>query len=120
VLEWCKLFADKNGKHYWKKIVTDAESFRTKLLAHIGTDEAGFQKEIDTMLRYRDKFIAHLDSDPVMYIPSLDIAKKSVWFYYAYILNHEAASLASLAPDLDYGYSVAEEEAGKVYVKAAL
>jgi hypothetical protein len=27
VLEWCKLFADKQGKHYWKKIVTDAESF---------------------------------------------------------------------------------------------
>lgn len=120
VLEWCKLFADKNGKHYWRKIVTDAESFRIQLLAYVGTDEAGFQTEIDTMLRYRDKFIAHLDSDPVMFIPSLEIARKAAWFYYAYLLSHEDTSLAALAPDLDHGYSMAEKEAGRVYLKAAV
>jgi hypothetical protein len=90
VLEWCKLFADKQGKHYWKKIVTDAESFEAGLLQHLDLDTATFQSEVDAMRRYRDKFFAHLDSEYTMNIPRLDVAKQSVWFYHAYIVNHEA------------------------------
>jgi len=117
VLEWCKLFADKKGKHYWKNIVSNPDEFRAGLLLHIGTKEAGFQKDIDIMLRYRDKFIAHLDSDPIMFIPALDAAKKAVWFYYAHVVDHEGANLAGLPPDLEAGYLQTEDEARIVYRK---
>ena len=99
-------------------VVTDPDDFRVKLLSYLGIDETGLQGEIDTMLRYRDKFIAHLDSDPIMFIPALDAAKKAVWFYYGYILDHENISLAGLPPDLEEGYIQTEDEARKVYLKA--
>lgn len=77
VLEWCKLFADKNGKHFWGNIVSNSAAFKTALLAHLGIDDAAFGKEIEAMLRYRDKFLGHLDSDVVMNIPGLEIGKRA-------------------------------------------
>ncbi len=118
VLDWCKLFADRRGKHYWGNIAADPYDFRVKLLNHLRTDEAGFQKDIDTMLRYRDKFIAHLDSDTIMNIPALDAAKKAVWFYYSYVFACENVILAGLPADLDAGYMETEDEAAAVYRKA--
>jgi hypothetical protein len=118
VLEWCKLFADRRGKHYWRNIAADPDDFRVKLLNHLGIDEVGFQKDIDIMLRYRDKFIAHLDSDIIMNIPALDAAKKAVWFYHGYVLAHENIVLAGLPADLDKGYMETEDEAATVYRKA--
>jgi hypothetical protein len=44
VLEWCKLFADPNGKHHWSKIVSDPTSFKTQLLDHLGIDETDSRK----------------------------------------------------------------------------
>jgi hypothetical protein len=69
------------------------------------------------MRQYRDKFLAHLDSDEVMNIPALDIAKRAVWFYHAYVVQHEAqpGDLAGLPVKLDAGYSQCEDEARTVY-----
>jgi hypothetical protein len=121
VLEWCKLFADGNGKHHWSKIVSDPVGFKSELMNHLGIDEAAFQREIDVMRKYRDKFLAHLDSDEVMQIPSLNIAKKAVWFYYAYVVQHEAqpGDLAGFPGDLDAGYAQCEEKAQAIYVRNA-
>ena len=117
VLEWCKLFADPRGEHYWRKIVSDPARFQKELLYHLGVDEAAFGKEIEVMRRYRDKFLAHLDSDEVMNIPCLDIAKKSIWFYYGYVVEHEAqeTDLTGLPCELDAGYAQCEAEAHAVY-----
>lgn len=117
VLEWCKLFGDPKGEHYWKKIVSDAATFEKELLNHLGIDNAAFQKEIEVMRKYRDKFLAHLDSDEVMNIPALDIAKKAVWFYHAHLVQHEAqpGDLAGLPIELDVGYAQCEEEARTIY-----
>lgn len=40
MLEWCKLFADKKGKHYWGNVVTDKVGFKAGLLKALGIDEA--------------------------------------------------------------------------------
>jgi hypothetical protein len=117
VLEWCKLFADRRGKHYWGNIAADPNDFRAKLLNDLQIDETGFQREIDIMLRYRDKFIAHLDSDKIMNIPALDAAKKAVWFYYGYVLAHDNITAAGFPGDLEKGYLETEEEAATVYQK---
>ena len=119
VLEWCKLFGDDKGKHYWANVVTDPATFKRDLLAHLGLVDADFQDCISEMRHYRDKFLAHLDSDRTMNIPKLDIPKKAVWFYHAHIVKHEAGKddLAGLAVELDAGYEQSQKEAKAVFEK---
>ena len=121
VLEWCKLLGDKNGKHYWGKVVTDPLSFEAGLLRHLGMNDAAFQKEIEIIRHYRDKFLGHLDDDLTMNIPGLDVAKAAVWFYHGHIVSREAKAgeLYGLAMDIDAGYRLSENEAKLVFEAAA-
>lgn len=98
VLEWCKLFGDEKGEHYWGNIVSDPASFEKNLLSTLGISASEFEAHIETIRRYRDKFVAHLDSDKVMNIPDLEIAKKAVLFYQRHILNEEAQATDLLGP----------------------
>jgi hypothetical protein len=115
VLEWCKLFADRNGKHSWGNVVADPAGFKTALLAHLGLDLAAFEREIEVMVRYRDKFLAHLDSEVVMNIPGLEIAKKAAWFYYSYLVANESTELAGFDSELNVLYTAFEREAEAAY-----
>lgn len=117
VLEWCKLFADEKADHHWGRIVTDPATFKQALLTQLGINEVALKREIEEIRHYRDKFVAHLDSEPVMTIPRLDRAKQSVWFYHAHIVGLEAnkGDLTGLPMDLDAAYAQAEEEAATVY-----
>ena len=78
VLEWCKLLADKDEQHHWKRIVTNPIGFKISLLDDLKLDEAEFKEYINVMRAYRDRFVAHLDSENIMKIPKLDVAKKAV------------------------------------------
>ena len=89
VLEWCKLFADSRGKHYWRKLITDPDKFQSELLARLHLAETEFQAYTEKMRAYRDKFVAHLDTEEVMHIPILRTARQSASFLYEYILHHE-------------------------------
>ena len=89
VLEWCKLFADNNGKHHWKRIVQDHAAFLTSLCDHLGVSTKEFQDYQKHVLRYRDKFIAHLDEDRVMHIPKMRVARKSAAYLYEHLLRDE-------------------------------
>ena len=90
VMEWCKIFADKRGKHYWESIV-NYQNFKIDMLSHICIKEARFENYIKEMLHYRDKFIAHLDDEDTMNIPRLDIAEKAVLFLYDHLVLQEAS-----------------------------
>src|ERR1700733_933850 len=92
VLEWCKLLGDLRGEHHWRQIVTDAAIFETELLRHLGMNAAEFDDYIKQMREYRDKFVAHLDSDRVMNPPRLDTALSSVKFYHAKVARTEATA----------------------------
>jgi hypothetical protein len=117
VLEWCKLFADKKGKYYWGNVVTDKAGFKAGLLKALEIDEAGFEQVIESMRHYRDKFLAHLDSEGTMNIPALDIPKKATWFYYACLVANEAVDeeFLGLDADLDLLYRRMEMEAEAAY-----
>jgi hypothetical protein len=56
-----------------------------------------------------------------MDVPILDVHKKAIWFYYAYIVNHEAqpGDLAGLPQDLEKGYKETEYEAVAVYQQSS-
>jgi len=91
--------------------------FEEQLLRHLGLEADAFKEEIRGMRHLRDKFIAHLDSDYTVTIPTLDVAKKAVWFYHAHIVNHEAnvGDLVGLTSDLEPGYKQTEDEARAMY-----
>lgn len=89
VLEWCKLFGDKRGKHYWKKGISDPAAFSDGLLEQLGMIEDKFNAYVIEMRTYRDKYIAHLDLNEKFDVPRLDITKKSVLYLYNYLLDRE-------------------------------
>jgi hypothetical protein len=89
VLEWCKLFGDSRGKHYWEKAISDPTTFKSGLLQDLELTEAEFNAYVVEMRTYRDKYVAHLDSVERFNIPKLDIAKDSVVYLYNYLLARE-------------------------------
>jgi len=89
VLEWCKLFGDKRGKHYWDKVITDRTTFVEGLLNSVALSQEKFNAYVDEMQFYRNKFIAHLDSERTMPIPELDLVLKSASYLYDYLLANE-------------------------------
>ena len=99
VLEWCKLFADTHGKHFWSKVVTQKQDFNRGLLKTLDATQADFEAYVQEVKTYRDKFIAHLDDDEIMQIPLLGFMRKSVSYLYDYILaNEDDGNVFSDAP----------------------
>lgn len=80
VLEWCKLFGNRRGNYSCSKIIIDAQMFENEMLSRLGIDAVGFQRQIDTMRRYRDKFVAHLDDDKIMCPPGSMLRTKQFYF----------------------------------------
>ena len=112
VIEWCKLFGDRNGRHFWEKVVTN-QTFEAEILTHINQTTKQFKGYIKEMREYRDKFLAHLDDQRVMNIPALDNAQVVVEFYHGYVVRHEATAcdLTELPTDLALYYKQCFEEA---------
>ena len=52
LLEWCKLFGDAKAAHHWKKVIRDAEGFKTGLLQRLGVSLADFEAYIDSVRQY--------------------------------------------------------------------
>jgi len=126
VLDWCKLFGDKKvvrserrGKHHWRGVVTDPETFERGLFARLQLNEDGFTALIDKMRHYRDEFVAHLDDGLVMDIPELEDAATAVNYYHEYVAAHEVqpGDLDGLprAGDIAHAYDECDREAGRVY-----
>ena len=90
VLEWCKLFGENRGEHYWGQVVSDPKTFEAALYPAIGMDAAGFEAYRVKTRGYRDKFIAHLDADLIAWLPHLGPAWASVRFYHEYVVKNEA------------------------------
>ncbi len=89
VLEWCKLFADNKGKHHWRKVISKPEEFEKQLLKRVRLTVPQFDDYIKDMRSYRDKFVAHLDAEPVMQMPRFRLARLSVAFLNDYVLANE-------------------------------
>jgi hypothetical protein len=90
VLEWCKLFGLKRDEHYWEKVITDRASFFDGLIKLLSLSKDEFEAYVQEVRSYRDKFIAHLDSEKVMNIPKqLLIVQQSASYLYDYLLANE-------------------------------
>lgn len=117
-MEYCKLFADKSGKHSWQKFVTDKDKFKRELLSHLGVSESELADYEEAVQTYRDKFVAHLDSERVMHIPNYEMAELAIVFYHRYILENEdpGYNLGELATSPERLEKGLEQEKGDVEI----
>ncbi|WP_321907829.1 hypothetical protein [Burkholderia cepacia] len=124
VLEWCKLFADRNAVHHWKRVIrddTERHRFLGDMLQDAATSLNDWKRYLDTVRVYRDKFVAHLDDLDEMLTPSLGVALNCVLFLYAHIrANYPASALAMprrlpLPEDLSAYYEDCRDEARQAY-----
>jgi hypothetical protein len=89
ILEWCKLFADSRDPHHWRNVISIPSEFEENLYKRIRVSAPRFEAYRVAMRRYRDKFVAHLDSDLVMEIPTLDLALSAARIYYSHVREIE-------------------------------
>ncbi len=92
VLEFCKLFVDGKGKHFWKTVVSNPDDFCAELMQKLGFTEEQYRSYLGKFKSYRDKFVAHLDNGRTMYTPQLDAAKIAVQHLHAWLVANECHS----------------------------
>jgi hypothetical protein len=116
-LEFCKLFADKNGQHYWQKVVANHAAFMAGLLKAVGMTEGQFQEYITSMKFYRDKYVAHLDEETGGKYPTLSTGRAAAQYLFDYVVKNENDD--DFFPDLDKSaadiYAARETEGGEAY-----
>lgn len=119
VLEWCKLFAEPRGLHYWEAIITDVRAFEAGLLEAVGPgwNRSSFDGYVKHVRTYRDKFVAHLDNELEAQIPGLEDCWKSAHYYHSYVVANEIVglSLHGLPTDLAVYYELKFKEAAAEY-----
>jgi hypothetical protein len=117
VLEWCNLFADRKDAHHWSNVLKDAGTFERELRGRLVLSAKDFDYYLAAMRRYRDKFVAHLDSDRVMSLPKLDIAARAVAIYYDRMVSGEVSRRTALSfpEDMDHFRRACREEAADIY-----
>lgn len=105
VLEWLKLFGDHKDKHHWKKVVEDKEAFKQEMLSSCAITEEDLAQSRESFKAYRDKFVAHLDSEETMHVPVLGTPLALVKYYYKYVANELGeAGLRNLPSDIEHYY----------------
>lgn len=82
VLEWCKLFGDHKDKHHWKRVMNADSDFKLRMFESLSINQTDLDRINGGFRSYRDKFVAHLDSDEVMHIPKVSEGFDLVRFYY--------------------------------------
>jgi hypothetical protein len=82
VLEWCKLFGDYKDKHHWKNITHTDSKFKERMFEELKIKQTDLDLIHGSIKSYRDKFVAHLDSELTMKIPKISEGLEMVCFYY--------------------------------------
>jgi hypothetical protein len=125
VLEWCKLFADYNGEHHWRRVVAEPKRFKADLCTKLGVTTAEFDDLIAEVKSYRDKFVAHLDEERTMRFPMLEQPMKAVEFLFERLAREahsledwQRGGLPTTAEQWDSVFTRAFREAQSVYAEA--
>ena len=82
VLEWCKLFGNRNGNFHWRNTLALPETFRLEILSAHGIDETALKKLWNEVKNYRDDFVAHTEEQETTVIPNMNVPYLLVAFYF--------------------------------------
>jgi len=117
VLEWCKLFVDTKDPHHWRNVVSEPLDFERQLLGRLVIPWPVFEQYAKAIKQYRDRFVAHLDSDRIAAMPNLNIAEGATILYYSHVVSEEAKRMTAktFPADLDQYSSECYYEALDVY-----
>lgn len=118
VLEWCKLFTDRRGQHHWKKVVAEPDYFIGALREKLSLTVDEFEAHSKRIKTYRDKFVAHLDSERIMELPMLNPLIDSVVYLYGNLWNDFNHYLPDGPIDLRAYYKKRLEKGREVYANA--
>lgn len=88
VLEWCKLFADLNGKHHWSCTFANKKEWKLKLFAQMKMSSGQFKNELKLVSDYRNKVVAHLDDPIAMNYPYTEFMLQSTSFLHDCLRNY--------------------------------
>lgn len=94
VLEWCKLFGNRNGKYHWMNVTSDPETFRRELLDVHGIDDAELKRLWNEGKDYRDDFVAHTETQETTSVPKLNVPYLLVKFYFRRLQSDFPALIA--------------------------
>jgi hypothetical protein len=83
VIEWYKLFGDYKDKHHWNNVMHHDQTFKIRMFESLNIHQSDLDEVHSSIKSYRDKFVAHLDSEEIMNIPKLENALRMVFFYYS-------------------------------------
>jgi hypothetical protein len=129
VLEWCKLFADRDrngwGKHHWRRVVNEPDRFEEDLCTTLGVTAAQFDDLIAKVKDYRNTFVAHRDEDRMAHLPMLELPKKAIAFLHERLAREapslqdwQCRGLPTTAEQLDFVFTQAFQDAQSVYADA--
>lgn len=103
VLEWCKLFGNRNGKYHWRKVLTNPDAFRDDMLKQLGLSQDRFESMHLTVKTYRDEFVAHLEDADTTTVPNMNVPYILAWSYYRQLhADYPSLALINELPR-DYG-----------------
>lgn len=85
VVDWCMVFGADSNEIHWKKVVpakSHQDSFRSRLLAHLGMCEAEWTAYWTGMTTFRNDFAAHRPAkSPHPRVPKMETALQTVIAY---------------------------------------
>ncbi|MEQ8447466.1 MAG: hypothetical protein RIB57_16415 [Pelagibacterium sp.] len=88
-IEWCKLFGKSSGTVHWERFVpaTERAEFEKGLLAAINKSEDEWSNYRNSLLKYRDTSVAHLDAllKRSTHFPDFTIGIEAAYFYYDWL-----------------------------------
>lgn len=83
VLEWCKVFGSKNQNTHWSRHVENKDEFRNGMLARLEMSQEEWQTYWSSVKDYRDKSVAHHQSNPnITHYLDLGPALTACFYYY--------------------------------------
>lgn len=103
VLEWCKVFSERSGEHHWSKIFKSKQDWLENFCQHMNMSKKEFCADLQRVVKYRNKYVAHLEPIPMKY-PSTDFLLKSVSYLYDQIRSSPSTNDAVS----DYGFTASE------------
>lgn len=96
ILEWCKLFGNRNGKYHWRKVLKDPDAFVSSMPERLGISGNDFDALHSSVKTYRDEFIAHLEDSETTLVPNMNLPYVLAWSYYMQ-LREDYPSLKGVA-----------------------
>lgn len=104
VLDWCHLFGSQSDDLHWRRIVVDAEWFKSEILKSLGLTGEEWDAYWKSIKDYRDKDVAHIEVRPETSVPKMDKALEAIKLYYSYAIDelHDIYEYIELPDVIDH------------------